>query len=44
MAAPLQYLVITVEVVLLEKLSFNDTQNPKVVLQHIDSQRQTLYA
>ena len=30
-AAPLQYLLITVKVVALEKASFNDTQNPKAV-------------
>ena len=31
MAAPLQYLLITVKVVALEKVSFSDTQNPKAV-------------
>ena len=31
MEAPLQYLLITVKVVALEKLSFSDTQNPKAV-------------
>ena len=31
MAAPLQYLLITVNVVALEKVSFSDTQNPKAV-------------
>ena len=31
MAAPLQYLLITLKVVALEKVSFRDTQNPKVV-------------
>ena len=31
MAAHLQYLLITVKVVALEKVSFSDTQNPKVV-------------
>ena len=31
MTATLQELLITVEVVKLEKLSFNDTQNPKTV-------------
>ena len=31
MAAPLQYLLITLKVVALEKVSFSDTQNPKVV-------------
>ena len=30
-AALLQYLLITVKVVALEKVSFSDTQNPKVV-------------
>ena len=30
-AAPLQYLLITVKVVALEKVSFSDTQNPKSV-------------
>ena len=30
-AAPLQYLLITVKVVALEKAPFNDTQNPKAV-------------
>ena len=29
MTAPLQYLLITVNVVALEKASFSDTQNPK---------------
>ena len=29
MAAPLQYLLITVKVVALQTLSFSDTQNPK---------------
>ena len=31
MAELLQYLLITVKVVLLEKVSFSDTQNPKAV-------------
>ena len=31
MAAPLQYLLITVKVVALQKVSFSDTQNPKTV-------------
>ena len=44
MAEPLQYLLITVKVVLLEKVSFSDTQNPKVVCWHIESQWQTLTA
>ena len=30
MAAPLQYLLITVKVVALQKLSFGETQNPKI--------------
>ena len=29
MTEPLEYLFITVKVVVLEKLSFSDTQNPK---------------
>ena len=31
MAAPLQYLLITVKVVALEEVSFSDTQNPNAV-------------
>ena len=31
MVQPLQYLLITVKVVALEKVSFSDTQNPKAV-------------
>ena len=31
MAEPLQYLLITVKVVALEKISFSNTQNPKTV-------------
>ena len=31
MAAPLQYILITVNVVVLENVSFSDTQNPKAV-------------
>ena len=31
MAEPLQYLLITVKVVALEKVSFTDKQNPKAV-------------
>ena len=42
MAAPLQYLLITVKVVALEKVSFSDTQNPKVVCEDIDSGREAL--
>ena len=37
MTAPLQYLLITVKVVALEKVSFSDTQNPKGVFSNIDS-------
>ena len=44
MAPALQYLLMTLKVVALEKVSFSDTQNPKVVCQHIGSQRQTLSA
>ena len=38
MAEHLQYLLITVKVVALEKVSFSDTQNPKAVCWHIGSQ------
>ena len=31
MVPPLQYLLMTVKVVALEKVSFSDTQNPKAV-------------
>ena len=31
MATPLQYLLMTVKVVALEKVSFSDTQNPKAL-------------
>ena len=31
MEAPLEYLLITLKVVVLEKVSFSDTQNPKAV-------------
>ena len=37
MGAPWQYQLITVKVVALEKVSFNDTQNHKAVCLHIDS-------
>ena len=37
MAAPLQYLVVTVNVVALEKVSFSDTLNPKSACSQIDS-------
>ena len=38
MAAPLQYLLITLNVVALEKVSFSDRKSPKAVCLHIDSQ------
>ena len=44
MTAPLQYLLITVKVVALEKVSFSDTQNPKTVSKDIDSRWQALSA
>ena len=44
MAGPLQYLLITVMVIALEKVSFSDTQNPKAVCSHIGTQWQTLSA
>ena len=44
MAEPLQYLLITVNVVALEKVSFSDKQNPKTVCYHIDSQWEALSA
>ena len=44
MAAPLQYLLITVNVVALEKVSFSDTKNLKTVCQNIDSRWQALSA
>ena len=44
MAADLQYLLTTAKVVALEKVPFSDTQNPKAVCSHIDSQWQTLCA
>ena len=44
MAPPLQYLLITGNVVALEKVSFSDTENPKVVCWHTGSQWQTLSA
>ena len=44
MAGPLQYLLITVTVIALEKVSFSDTQNPKAVCSHIGTQWQTLSA
>ena len=36
MTAPLQYLLITVNVVALKKVCFSDKQNPKAVCSHID--------
>ena len=44
MAARLQYLLITVKVVQLEKVSFSHTENPKSVCSYIDSQWQALSA
>ena len=44
MAARLHYLLITVKVIALEKVSFSDTQNPKAVCSHIGTQWQTLSA
>ena len=41
---PLQYLLITVKVVSLEKVSFSDTQNPKAVSSHIESRWEALSA
>ena len=38
LTAPLQHLSITVKLVPLEKVSLSDTQNPKTVCLHIDSQ------
>ena len=32
-AAALQYLLVTLKVVTLEKVSFSDTQNPKVLIE-----------
>ena len=43
-AEPLEYLLITVKVVVLEKVSFSDTKYPKAVCYHIDCQWQTLSA
>ena len=40
----LQYLLITVKLVELEKVSFSDTQNPKAVSKHIDSRWEPLSA
>ena len=38
MAAPLQYLVITVKVVALQKVSFSDTKNPKTAYSLLEKQ------
>ena len=38
----LKYLLITVKVVALEKISFSDTQNPKAVSYHIDNRWEAL--
>ena len=38
MVAHLRYLLITVKLIPLEKVSFSDTQNPKTVFEHIDIQ------
>ena len=43
-AAPLQYLLITVKVVTLEKVSFSDTQNTKALCEHDDSRWKALSA
>ena len=44
MAAPLKYLLITLKVVALDKVSFSDTQNPKPVCYHIHSRWEALSA
>ena len=38
MVAHLRYLLITVKLIPLEKVSFSDKQNPKTVFEHIDIQ------
>ena len=38
MVAHLCYLLITVKLIPLEKVSFSNTQNPKTVFEHIDIQ------
>ena len=43
-AAPSQYLLITVKLIALEKVSFSDTQNPKAICKHIDSRWEALSA
>ena len=42
--APLKYLLITVKVFALEKVSLGDTQNPKAICEHIDIRREALFA
>ena len=44
MKPPLPDLLMSVKVVPLEKVSFSDTQNPKAVCLHIDSQWQALFS
>ena len=44
MSAHLHYLLITVKVIAFEEFSFSDTQNPKSVCYHIDSQWEVLPA
>ena len=44
MQAPLEYLLITVKVVALERVSFSDTENPKGVCSDIGGQGQKLSA
>ena len=44
MAAHLHYLLITVKIIALEKFSFSDTENPKSVCYHIESQWEALSA
>ena len=44
MTSPLQYLLITVNVVELEEVSFGDTQNSKALCWHIDSRWEALSA
>ena len=43
-AAPLQYQLITVKIVVLEKVSFSDIQNPNDACYHIDSRWEVLSA
>ena len=43
-AARLHYLLITVKLIALGKVSFSDTQNPKALSQHIDSRWEVLSA